>query len=166
MASQPTHTFTFEEYLDLERKADRKNEFQKGKIYAMSGGTYVHSALAARITRIFAANLPECWTFDSNLRIYVKQFDSGVYPDCSVLCGQPEFWNDQKDVIVNPSLVVEVLSPSPAKYDRGDKSAYYRSIKSVQHILLISQDQVSVEHSVRESQSWKVNQYAAWNDTV
>jgi Uma2 family endonuclease len=91
-----------------------------------------------------------------------------VYPDCSVICGEPRYWREQDDVIVNPSLVVGVLSRSTEKYDRGDKSVYYRSIPSLREILLVSQDQTYVEQFVRNtrqmgpdgtSAGWIVDRY-------
>jgi Uma2 family endonuclease len=167
MATQPQQRFSFLDYLKLERIADCKSEFHNGRIYAMSGGTEPHSRLSARICALLSLRLSQCRVYDSNLKLYIEQFDKGVYPDCMVLCGLPQFWNEQIDVILNPSLVVEVLSPSSEKYDRGEKASYYRSIPSLQEILIVSQDRVFVEHSQNQGGStWRLVQYTGRNDCI
>ena len=167
MATQPQVRFSFLEYLDLERSADYKSEFHNGQIHAMSGGTEPHSRLSSRIGALLNLRLSDCRVYDSNLKLYIEQFDKGVYPDCMVLCGLPHFWNGQSDVILNPSLVVEVFSPSSERYDRGEKASYYRSIPSLQEILIISQDQVFVERSKRQGDStWTLVQYTSRHDRI
>lgn len=167
MATQPQRRLTFREYLELERTAEDRSEFHHGHVYAVSGGTEPHSRLSARITALLSLRLSQCRVYDSNLKLYIQHFDKGVYPDCMVVCGSPQFWNDQDDVILNPSLVVEVLSPSSERYDRGEKASYYRSIPSLQEILIVSQDQIFVEHSVRQSDStWELIQFTNRNDSI
>ncbi len=167
MATQPQQRFSFEQYLKLERTANGKSEFHNGQIYAMSGGTEPHSRLSARIVALLSLRLPDCRVYDSNLKLYIEQFDRGVYPDCMALCGTPQFWNAQADVILNPSLVVEVLSPSTERYDRGEKASYYRSISSLGQILIVSQDQVFAEHSIRQNDStWTLVQYTGTSDRI
>ena len=166
MATLPERLYTLEEYLDLELLAEEKHEFHAGRIYAMSGGSEPHSRLIVRVASLFSLKLERCRVYDSNLKIYIEQFDRAVYPDCSVLCGEPQFWNRNKYVILNPHLVVEVLSPSTEKYDRSDKSFYYRSIPSLQHLVLVSQDQVYVDHLIREADGWKVCQFTDRDDVI
>jgi Uma2 family endonuclease len=167
MATQPQQRFSFEQYLELERTANGKSEFHNGQIYGMSGGTEPHSRLSSRIGALLNLRLSECRVYDSNLKLYIQQFDKCVYPDCMVLGGSPQFWNQQSDVILNPSLVVEVLSPSTERYDRGEKASYYRSIPSLQQILILSQDQAFAEHSVRQNDStWTLIQYTNIGDRL
>jgi Uma2 family endonuclease len=97
----------------------------------MSGGTEPRARLAARIIGLLGLHLQHCRIYDSNLKLYVEQFAKGVYPDAMAVCGEPKFWEGQRDVAVNPSLVMEVLSPSTENYDHGDKSSYYRSIPTI-----------------------------------
>ena len=133
----------------------------------MSGGTEPHSRLSARITALLSLRLQKCRVYDSNLKLFIPRFSKGVYPDCMVLCGEPLFWSDQRDVILNPNLVVEVLSPSTERYDRGDKSWYFRSISSLQDILLVSQDQIFVEHSTKQGDgTWRVSQHSSVGDSI
>lgn len=146
MATQPKHLYTFEEYLELERAAAFKSEFYAGEIYAMAGGTAIHSRLSARALVVLDRHLLNCQIYDSNLKIHIEATKEGVYSDAMAICEEVQFWNGQSDVIVNPALVVEVLSPSTQKHDRGSKVNSYRTIPSLQHILVISQDRILVEH--------------------
>lgn len=161
MASRPQPHQTFEEYLELERRAEYKSEYHGGDIYAMSGGTLLHSRLSARMCAVLDRHFPTCQTLDSNLKVYVRQADRCFYPDAMLLCGEPEFYDAHQDVITNPLLVVEVLSPSTRRYDQGAKADCYRSVPSIEHILLISQDQVFLEHFARQqNQTWIITSYS------
>ena len=163
MATQPKPSYTVQEYLDLEREAEFKSEYWGGQIYAMSGGTATHSELSARLVHLLSRYCPEdCRVYDSNLKVYVEQSDVCVYPDAMAICEQqPQFWNGQTDLVTNPSIVMEVLSRSTARYDRNMKSGYYRSIPSLQHSLLISQDRVSVEWFARQDdRTWIATNYS------
>ena len=161
MASSPRHVHTFEEYLELEQNAEYKSEFHDGEIYAMAGGTPAHSRISVRIAGLLDARLRGCSVYDSNLNLYIEQMNRGVYPDCMALCGEPLFWNNRRDVILNPTVVVEVLSPSTEDYDRGTKALYYRGVSSIQHILLISQDRVLIDHfSRQDDHTWTITQYS------
>ena len=167
MATSPKHLYTYDEYLELEGKADYKSEFHAGEIYAMSGGTPMHARLSARIAGLLDRALPACQVYDSNLKLYIERVNEGVYPDCMVICGEVEFWKNRKDVIVNPTLVVEVLSPSTEQYDQGVKSVYYRSVPSLRHILLVSQDKILIDHFVRQDdRTWIVTRHNARPDVI
>ncbi len=168
MATQPKPSYTVQEYLDLEREAEFKSEYWAGQIYAMSGGTSAHSRFSVRVTSLLTRYLPEqCFVYDSNMRLYVESFDTSIYPDGMAICGEEQFWNGQKDLVTNPFLVVEVLSSSTAKYDRTTKSDYYRSIPSLQHSLLISQDRVSVEWFARQDdRTWTATNYSKESDVL
>ncbi len=167
MATVPQQSHSFEEYLNLEASADYKSEFHAGEILAMSGGTLTHSRLSSRMNFVLASHLVGCQIFDSNLNVRIEAYDKGVYPDCMVICGEPQFWKARQDAIVNPTVVVEVLSPSTEDYDRGNKSHYYRSLPSLQHILLISADLILVEHLVRQSgNAWTITSYLHRTDRL
>ena len=159
MATQPKSLFTLEEYLDQERAAEYKSEFHAGAIYAMAGGTETHARLSAQITALLWLKLQgRCRVYGSELNVYLEKQDQCVYADAMVVCGEPQFWGKRKDVIVNPTLVVEVLSPSTEAYDKSDKATYYRGLPSLQHCLLVAQDKLFIEHSARqENGSWTVS---------
>ena len=161
MATQPKTLVTLDDYLEAERRADYKSEYYDGEIFAMYGGTHDHSRLSARLTMIFGRLFDSCEIFDSNLKLYLEQTRQCVYPDSMVLCGQPEFLDNRKDVILNPTLVAEVLSPSTESYDKRIKAFLYRSIPSLKDCLLVSQDRPYIEHFSRQSNdSWLIKQYA------
>ncbi len=168
MASLPTARLTEEEYLELERKAEIKSEFHNGQIFAMSGGTLNHSVLAAKIISQLLNQVPKgCRTLTSDMRIKVEQAGLHTYPDCSVLCGEPKFLDGRRDVILNPMLIAEVLSPSTQDYDRGAKFELYRTIPSFQEYLVVHQDRRHVEHySKQEDGSWVLREYVGEDGPV
>src|SRR3954452_15890318 len=123
--AQPTPHFTAEQYLRRERDAVTKNEYYRGEIFAMSGGSLEHSLLTANAIRQLGNRLEgsPCRVFDSNLRIRVPKTTLYTYPDVSVVCGQPEFdpLDTRRETVLNPTLLVEVLSPSTDAYGSGAK---------------------------------------------
>ena len=161
MATQPQHLYTLEEYLDLEERAEYRSEYHAGVILAMAGWTLTHSRLSSRMNYVLERHLANCQIYDSNLKIYIEKFRRSVYADAMALCGsEPRFVGKRKDIILNPGVVVEVLSPSTEDYDRGRKSDYYRSIPSVGHILLVSQELPVVEHFARgDKETWTIRPY-------
>ena len=142
------------EYLARERKAEFKSEFYRGEVFAMAGGSPTRSLIAANFageTRQFLKDKP-CVVYNSDLRVKVQATGLYTYPDVSIVCGDLEYDDDQKDTVVNPTVIVEVLSDSTENYDRGRKSHHYRQIPSLQEIVLIAQDQIHVERFVRQSE--------------
>lgn len=151
-----------QEYLNFERSSPEKHEYADGEIFAMSGGTYEHSSITANIigeARSALAGRP-CRVLESNMRVKVFATSRYVYPDASIFCGRPEFTDETRDTLVNPRLIVEVLSDSTEAYDRGDKFAGYRSIPSFQEYVLASQKQPRIEVFTRQPDgSWTLRIY-------
>lgn len=168
MASLPDAPLTEEQYLDLERQAETKSEFHDGRIYAMAGGSLNHALLSAAITALLYRQMPPgCRTVTSDLRIKVAVAGLYTYPDCSVICGEPQYFGDQQDVVLNPLLIVEVLSPSTEGYDRGKKFELYRTIESFREYLLVHQDRRHVEHySKQDDGSWILREHSGVDGTV
>jgi Uma2 family endonuclease len=139
------------EYLARERKAEFKSEFFDGEIFAMAGGSPTHSLIAANFVGEARQSLngTPCVVYNSDLRIKNQATGLYTYPDASIVCGDLEFDDEIKDTVTNPTVIVEVLSDSTEKYDRGRKSSHYRQIPSVREIILISQDEAHVERFVR-----------------
>lgn len=140
---QSHHDYTFAEYLALERDSEIKHEFDGGEILAMSGGTLRHSVLAARVgTALENTRPPGCLTFQSDMRVRVAATGRATYPDAGMLCGPPEY--DPEDAehttITNPVLLVEVLSATTEKGDRGTKWLHYQRLSSLQEYVLVSQE--------------------------
>jgi len=161
MASNPVSKLTEEQYLDLERAAEFKSEFLDGVMYAMSGGSPRHASLAIGIQAELRTVLRggECKAYNSDLRVRV----SGrmyAYPDVSVVCGKLSLADDQKDVLLNPTVIFEVLSPSTELYDRGLKFQLYRSIPSLREYILVDQTKVQIEQYVRQDDgSWTLHDH-------
>ena len=168
MATAPTPRITEEEYLRLERAAETKSEFVDGEIFAMSGGSRAHSALAANWIGELRLKLRgrNCQVFTSDLRIRTHRTASYVYPDVSVVCGQARSNRNEDDILANPTVVIEVLSPSTADYDRGKKFGLYREIASLQDYLLVTPDSAHVEHYSRQPESWLFREYSGIEATV
>jgi Uma2 family endonuclease len=151
MSRASTNNLTVAEYLALERKASFKSEYFQGEAFAMAGGTSEHSLIATNFTgeaRSRLKNKP-CVVFNSDLRVKVASTGLYTYPDASIVCGQLQFDDQQKDTLINPTVLVEVLSESTQSYDRGIKSRHYRKIDSLQELLLISQDSPTIEYYIR-----------------
>jgi Uma2 family endonuclease len=168
MASLPITPLTEEQYLQIERLAEGKSEFHDGQMFAMAGGSLNHSLIAARMSALLDPQMPQgCRTFNSDLRIKIAAAKVFTYPDCGVFCGEPEFAGDQGDMILNPLLIVEVLSPSTESYDRGKKFALYRTIPSFREYLVVRQDSRHVEyHSKQDDGSWLLREYVGVGATV
>jgi Uma2 family endonuclease len=168
MASLPTSPLTEEEYLRIERLAETKSEYHDGQMFAMAGGSPNHSLLANRIGSLLDRRVPPgCRTYNADLRIKVARAGLYTYADCSVICGELQYAADQKDVVLNPILIVEVLSPSTEGYDRGRKFELYRTIPSFREYLLIAQDEPYVEHySKQDDGGWLLREYRSGIVTI
>ncbi len=152
------HHYTYGEYLAYERDSDRKHEFDAGEILAMAGGSPRHSALASRISAALENTRPPgCTAFQSDMRIRVLATGRATYPDVSMVCGAIEL--DAADrsgtTITNPTLLIEVLSPSTEEVDRGSKWRDYQRIPSLQEYVLVSQDARVEIYRRLSDESWE-----------
>jgi Uma2 family endonuclease len=143
------HRYSYEEYLAYERDSAMKHEYDGGEIVTIAGGSRRHNALASRVSAALEhARKPGCVAFQSDQRIRVLATGKATYPDASMVCGTIE--GDPADpsgaTITNPTLIVEVLSPSTEQDDRGDKWQHYQLIPSLQEYVLVSQSHARVEH--------------------
>ncbi len=168
MASLSAPPLTEEQYLSLERQAETKSEFRNGQMLAMAGGSLNHSLLASRMGSLLDRQAPPgCRIFNADLRIKVPSARLYTYADCGVFCGEPQFAGNRQDVILNPLLIVEVLSPSTEGYDRGKKFEFYRTIESFREYLIVHQDRRHLEHySKQEDGSWLLREYAGAESLV
>jgi Uma2 family endonuclease len=159
MSAQTKKRHTLEEYLALERESDERLEFWNGQIFAMSGGTLNHERVMGNAFDSFRAQLrgTECSVFGSNMQIKVPSALPYRYADGSVVCGKVEVERfNGVNLLLNPGLIHEVLSPSTEAYDRGDKFTHYKSIPSLREYLLIAQHRPHVTHYVKQDDSsWR-----------
>ena len=144
---------TPQEYLIRERQASIKSEFYQGEIFAMGGGSANHSLIAANFVGEARNSLKgrPCAVFNSDLRVQVQSTGLYAYPDATIVCGELLFDDDHRDTLLNPTVIVEVLSDSTEKYDRGKKSNHYRQIASLKELILIAQDRSHVERFTRQA---------------
>lgn len=153
--------YTEEDYLVLEASAQEKHEYYDGKIITMPGGTLNHNLIAANVLLAIKLALRQlnkkCLVLGSDMKIRIAEENLFVYPDAVVICDQPVFYKDRKDVITNPLLIVEVLSKSTEEYDRGVKFDYYRTLPSFQEYVLLSQNKPRASVYHRESvDTWRI----------
>ena len=148
--------FTPQEYLALERKSETRNEYYNGEIFAMAGASREHNLIVANLLRDIGNQLEDrpCESYPSHMRVSVEATGLYTYPDVSVVCGEPRFQDREVDTLLNPTVIVEVLSPSTEAYDRGDKFRHYRRIDSLREFVLISQDRMMVERYTRQGNDW------------
>ena len=159
MAQATHHRFTFEDYALIDADSHLKHEFVDGQVWAMSGGTPEHAALSVAVSTLLSAALLErsCRVFSADLRIRVKATGLGTYPDVSVVSGHLDLDADdpRQHTVVNPRVLVEVLSPSTEAYDRGDKLAHYKQIPSLDEVVFVAHDRREIEVVRREPDgSW------------
>ncbi len=164
VSTVPARRVSADEYLALERVAAEKHELWDGVVFAMGGAGLAHNVIAANLTRLLGNLLVDrpCVVLPSDMKVHVPSTDGYVYPDVSVVCGDVRFVDDAREVITNPSLIVEVLSPSTERFDRGDKFAGYRSLPSVECYLLVSAQRVMIEqYERREDGAWVLLEHRA-----
>ncbi|WP_027147852.1 Uma2 family endonuclease [Methylobacter tundripaludum] len=148
--------YTAEEYLTLERSASSKSEFHDGQIYAMTGASREHNLVTINIAGELRNQLKKrpCEAYVNDMRVKAADARSYHYPDIVVVCGTPQFEDAHVDTLLNPTLLIEVLSPSTEAYDRGGKFAHYRKIPTLREYLLVAQDQPSIERYLRQGDVW------------
>ena len=153
MSRQIKAYITPKEYLRLERQAEYKSEYVNGEIFAMSGASRKHNLVAGNIVAELNRQLrgKPCEVYPSDMRVKVTATGLYTYPDVVVVCGEPKFEDEYVDTLLNPTLLVEVLSQSTERYDRIAKSSYYRTLDSLAEHLLVAQDEVRLEQYVKQA---------------
>ncbi|TAF04103.1 MAG: Uma2 family endonuclease [Nostocales cyanobacterium] len=159
-----TH-FTPDEYRAMEETAEERHEYCNGEIIVMPGGSEVHSAIASNILIYlgFLLRDTDFRFYGSDLRVWIPDFNHGTYTDVMVINGEPEFNNNRTDEILNPLLIIEVLSPSTEGYDRGEKFRKYRSLSSFCEYVIVSQTEPYIEHYYKQEEQnnnlWQLQVY-------
>lgn len=168
MSSLRSPAYTPQEYLALDRAAAEKSEYWDGGLYAMTGASRAHNLITTNITTALNTQLraSPCEVYAADMRVRIPRTYRYLYPDVVVVCDEPQFEDDQDDILLNPTLIVEVLSPSTEAYDRGKKFDSYRRLPSVAAYLLIAQDERRVLLYTRQSQDqWLFAEFGD-DDTV
>jgi Uma2 family endonuclease len=156
MTAIPGRKATYAEYLALERSSETKHEYVNGELYAMAGGSPEHARLASKLGQLLRNALAgrPCETFSSDARVRVEATERSAYPDLTIVCGALETSPSDPDAIVNPTVLVEVLSPSTETTDRLEKWAHYRRIPSLQAYVLVAQGEARLETYRRDGRRW------------
>ena len=155
-------TYTLDEYRALEETAEFRSEYHEGRIVSMSGATINHNRIVRNLVRILdtAFKQKPYEVFASDLRLWIPRYRQGTYPDVMVIADGPVFNDNRTDEVLNPCLIVEVLSKSTEAYDRGDKFLHYRSIPEFREYLLVSQLEYLIEHYGKTGEKeWLLQEY-------
>jgi Uma2 family endonuclease len=146
--------FTPDQYLDLERESSVKHEYHAGHLNAMAGASEAHNLITINLGREVSTQLRgrPCRTYGSDMKVKIEEAGSYVYPDLTIVCGERRFDDEEKDALLNPMVVIEVLSPSTELNDRGRKFAYYRQLESITDYLMIAQDKPFIEHYTKQEE--------------
>lgn len=169
MSKQPIIRFTAAEYLSMERNSSEKHEFAFGEIFAMTGASLNHVGIVGNIAGELRHQLRQrpCQVYSMDLRVCVDPDHHYTYPDVVMVCDKPQLLDDQFDTLLNPELIVEVLSESTRNYDRGDKFQHYRGIASFREYLLVDQAKLHVERYSKQSNgTWSLWETDALADVV
>ena len=169
MSSLAAQTYlTPEQYLAWERKSDTKHEYLRGEIIAMSGASRAHSLIVTNISGELYIQLKEgtCEVHTNDIRVRTSPEISYFYPDVLVVCGEPRFEDSTFDTLLNPIVLVEVLSPSTQAYDRGEKFKHYQQLRSLREYILVAQDEVRVERYCRQGTEWQPTEFRSVEDVL
>jgi Uma2 family endonuclease len=169
MSAVAKQKLTPAEYLAIERKAEFKSEYYAGEMFAMAGARFPHNAIKDNLIVELGSQLRggPCRTLSSDQRVKVPKTGLYTYPDIVIICEPPQFEDDERDTLLNPRVIIEVLSESTETYDRGEKAKHYKRIPSLQEYILVSQREALVERMVRQDDgSWKVTEFAGLDATL
>ena len=170
MARHPRPSLSFDDWLEGERAAiEARSEYIGGEVFAMTGASEPHNTVVMNIGSELRAQMKgrPCRVYANDMKVRIRGADAGTYPDLVALCGERELQDGRRDVLLNPTLIVEVLSDSTEAYDRGTKFALYRQIPSLQEYLLVSQGRVQVELYTRgPNDTWTLRDYRAPTEAV
>ena len=159
---------TPEEYIASERKATLKSEYLNGEILAMSGASSTHNLITLDIATELNIQLrqKDCLVYSNDMRVRTSPTGAYFYPDVAVVCNRPVFEDNVFDTLLNPIIVVEVLSPSTEAYDRGEKFAHYQELTSLREYILVSQDRIRVEQYRLIKTQWVQTEFHRQEDVM
>ena len=168
MSSPNPSLLTPSEYLAIERKSETRSEYIAGRMFAMSGASRRHSLITGNFHRELSSQLRgrACEAHVIDLRLKVSPTGMYTYPDIVAICGEVQLEDDHFDTLLNPTVIVEVLSGSTEAYDRGEKFAHYRRLDSLREYVLVAQDKIRVEHFRREGEEWILSEVSRLDATL
>lgn len=167
--SQPEPWISPEEYLEAERLAETKSEYLDGRVYPMPGASFAHNVIVANLVATLHRQLKggPCRVLPSDLRLRVPLTGLYTYPDASVVCGEPDLEDGHRDILLNPTVLIEVLSDSTERHDRGRKAEHYRRIESLQEYLLVAQAEPRIERYRRQGErEWVLTEAIGLEESI
>lgn len=168
MSALPKPVYSADEYLALEENADYRSQFYNGEIFAMAGATRRHNAIASNTLAYlhFQLRNRECEIYQNDMRVKVTE-TLYTYPDVVIVCGKAQIEKKRGENLLNPIVLIEVLSPSTEKFDRGEKAKLYRAMPSLNEYILISQDKPGIEHFIRqENGGWLLTELSEMSEIL
>ena len=169
MPLQEKDKINSEEYLASERNAEIKSEYFNGEIFAMAGASREHNQISANIVRVLGNQLLEkpCSVFSSDMKVKIKEIKKYTYPDIVIVCEKEKYEDENNDILLNPLVIIEILSDSTEAYDRGNKFSHYQLIDSFAEYILVSQYFCKVEKFTRrKDETWIYSKYHSAEDIV
>lgn len=169
LAKKKPEIYTPEEYLEFERNSEVRHEYIDGELYEMAGANKRHNRISTNVIRLLDTQILErdCNVYGSDMRIKIASTGKYTYPDIVAICGEEIFEDEKEDTLLNPLLIIEVLSKSTEGYDRGAKFEYYQTIESFSEYLLVSQEPFRVEQFTRQAKNvWTYFEFRKSDDVV
>ncbi len=169
MSAIPKTKLTVKDYLEFERKSEERHEYFDGEIFAMSGAKRNHNKITTNLRGLVWQHLKgrNCENYSNDMRVFVPETGLYTYPDLVVVCGEPQFQDEVFDTLLNPVLLIEVLSETTESYDRGKKFQHYRSIESLQEYILVAQNEARIEKYVRHGDGfWLLSEAVGVNSEI
>jgi Uma2 family endonuclease len=159
---------TIQEYLEMERNSGEKHEYYEGEIFSMSGASINHNRISMNLSHLLKSKLDgqNCEPFGSDLRIHVPKNTLYTYPDFSIICGDLKTTDDKFDTVVNPTVIVEILSPSTQRYDRLEKFSLYRDIETFKEYILVDSRKLHIQKHQFTEEGWLLSDYKNINDAI
>lgn len=161
--------YTPEEYLELEEQSDTKNEYLDGEIIPIAGGTTNHNQIAINFCRAFPLTIhnQDYYIYINDVKLWIPDYRFYTYPDLMIIEGEPIYQSENKNIVLNPKIIIEVLSDSPQNYDKTEKFRAYRSLPSLQEYILISQSSYYIEQFIKQTeQQWLFNAIEGENNRL
>lgn len=161
--------YTSHEYLAMEAESLEKHEYYKGEIFAMAGAGSIHNIIFKNTfgNLFIALKGKQCQPYGSDLKIHIPENSLFTYPDISIICGDIVNFNEDKETIIQPTIIIEILSPATKNYDRGEKFLLYRAISLLKEYILIDSESIHAEHfAINKEKLWQLKEYNKPEDKI
>jgi Uma2 family endonuclease len=171
---EPSHAYqkkfySIQEYLEMENEALEKHEYYKGEIFAISGASATHNIISVNIISALKISLKgkKCRPYGSDMRVNIPENSLFTYPDISIFCGEVITLREDENTAIQPTVIIEILSPSTRNYDRGEKFMLYRAIPSLKEYILVDSESIHVEHfAINKEGLWQLKEHSTSQEKI